>query len=77
MRLILRAGLATPDLMPRINVFHLRWSQYFKTLQITRNAGTEVHDGSTSPRPFERGAMGAQVPLHNSIIGNFRDAGER
>jgi len=30
--------------------------------------------GALPPFPFE---MGAKVPLHNSIIGNFRDAGER
>jgi len=30
-----------------------------------------VHDDGTSPLPFERGATGAQVPLHNSIISTF------
>ena len=42
-----------------------------------RDAGTGVHDGGTAPLPFERGGNGTQVPLHNSIIGNFRDAVER
>jgi len=43
---------------------------------VHRDVGNGVHDGSTAPLPFERGAMGVQVPLHNSVIGNFRDAGE-
>jgi len=33
--------------------------------------------GALFPLSFERGAMGAKVPLHNSVMGNFRDAGER
>ena len=38
---------------------------------IRRDAGTEVHYGGTAPPTFERGATGAQVPLHTSIISNF------
>ena len=33
--------------------------------------------GHCVPCPLEEGETVAQVPLHNSIIGNFRDAGER
>jgi len=44
---------------------------------VTRDAGTGVHDGDTTPCLIKGRATGAQVPLHNSIIGNFRKAGER
>jgi len=29
------------------------------------------------PLTFEKGAIRAQAPLYNSVIGNFRDAGKR
>ena len=45
--------------------------------QAARKAGTEMHDGDTVPRHLKKGATGAQVPLHNSIIGRFRDPEER
>jgi len=44
---------------------------------VTRGAGTGMHDGGTASCPVKGGATGAQVPSHNSIIGNFRNAGER
>jgi len=42
-----------------------------------RDTGTGVHDGNTVPLTLERGATVVQAPLHNSIIGNFRDFGKR
>jgi len=44
---------------------------------VTRDAGTGLHDGGTATLPYERWATGAQMPLHNIIIGNFKNAGER
>jgi len=44
---------------------------------VTRDAGTGVLDGGTAPCPMKGGATGPQVPLHNSIMGNFRNVGER
>ena len=43
---------------------------------IDKDAGTGVLDGGTASLPLKRGGVtGAQVPLHNSIVGNFRDTG--
>jgi len=36
-----------------------------------RDAGTVVHSGFTVPLPFERGAAGAQVSLHDKIMSNL------
>ena len=52
-------------------------SHLFCKTNAARNVGTGVHDGDNDSLPFERGATEAQVPLHNSITGNFRDAGKR
>jgi len=41
------------------------------TIALSRDAGTGVHYGGTDRLTFERGAKGAQVPLHTSIISNF------
>jgi len=45
------------------------------SIYLSRDAGTGVHDGGHCPPcPLK---WGANVPLHNSIIGNFKDVGER
>ena len=41
---------------------------------VNRDAGTGLYDGGTATLPYERWATGAQMPLHNSIIGYSRDA---
>jgi len=46
-----------------------------KPIYLSRDAGTGVHDGGTNPLLFEMWGIG--IPLYSSIIGNFRDAGER
>jgi len=40
---------------------------------IPRDAGTGVHYGGTAPLPIERGATGAQVPLHNRFHMQLHD----
>jgi len=53
-------------------------SPYLKNLflkesvkEICRVAGEVRYDGGINPRPFQKGATGAEVPFHNSIIGKF------
>jgi len=74
-------------LLSSFAVSHLRVSEIYTLFSsiyaterqavVTRDAGTGVHHGGTALCLMKEGATGAQVLLHNSIIGNFRKAGER
>jgi len=64
----------------RVSAVYTLFSSTYATERqavVTRDAGMGVHDGGTAPCPMKRGATGAQVSLHNNIIGNFRNVGER
>jgi len=64
----------------RVSAIYTLFSSIYATERqavVTRDAGTGVHDGGTAPCPMTGGETGAQVSLHNIIIGNFRNAGER
>jgi len=56
-----------------IRVTNCSLQQLVKRLLIDmhRDARGWRHGGGTAPLPFQKGATGAEVPFHTSIIGNF------
>jgi len=66
------------ELLSFFAVSHLRVSAFYTLLKYLRYRETSSsNQGRRNGGAWRRGATGAQVSLHNNIIGNFRNTGER
>jgi len=56
-----------------VTVAHCSLKQRVKRVRAVmhRDAGGWRHGGGIAPLPVQKGATGAEVPFHNSIIDNF------